>query len=332
MIYSTSPRVVSRIIAAILALIFALTAVKIFCEIRSENGVGGEGGGVGGNETDATVNVGEGDGGQIPENSIFATDGAITIGSVIGGKSAIICDLKAQKVVAQKNIHGSLGLKDASVFMTALTVSKAANEGRVALTDYAVCPASAAKSEYYSLSKDILPIGKRMRVGDILKCMIYQSGSSYAYTLAVHISGSEEAFTAEMNEYAKAIGLTDTVFMDCRGESGSTSVYDLAVILNRVLADPLLKEILFSDDMLTVGYGQSGSVELAVKNDFFETYCTKNQAQHDGIAGGKVGAIGYEHWAVAIFIYEGKEYLCCVLDSKEAFSDMLMMYSAYVLS
>ena len=327
---SISPRVSARILSFVLAIFISFASIKVYGtfikDIPEEEDNG--------DDLEEQLQS-EHEAEKQEERKDFNTDTAFAVGTVVNGTGAILCNLTDGTAIAEKNAFGKTAVKDAASFMVALVVSKAVTEGRIALTDEAVCPASAAKCRYYELSEDIMPIGKRMRIADIVKCMLYQNGSAYAYTLAVHISGSEEAFVEEMNGYAKELGLRETFFADSYGDEAkgsSVSPYDLAVIVKYFLSDPMLKSMFCSDDMITVGYGQSGSITLAVKNDFFLSYCTESQAKADGIIGGKVSGITHSGWACVLFNKEGKEYLSLVLESKEPFVDCLMLYTAYVLS
>lgn len=331
LIFSVQPKVTARIIAALVAVAFVIAGIKIAYAIKDNEGEEELPADDSGNVPTDSKEKGEET--EKPQYELdFET--ASSVGSVINGRSAALVDIGNSKIIAEKNLLASVPLRDASVFMTALTVSKAISEGRVTLGEEAVCPASAARSPNYSLSEQVLSIGKRMKVGEILRCMLYQSGSSYAYTLAVHISGSEEGFVKEMNDYASQLSLSSTLFVNCTGDDdsrGTVSAYDFAIILKRVFEDPLLKEILCGNDMLSVTHGQSGSVELVVKNDFFEKYCTESQAKNDGITGGKVSSVNYYEWAAVYFSSGEKEYIALILESKAAFTDALMLYSAYAL-
>ncbi len=324
LLQNTPPRVLARAVSLFVALALALTGARIAYLVDVKNPPSyaqGEQNTETGKESDEN---GE-------EAEVFSSENAQKVGSVIGAKSGALCSLTDSLVLAEKEMHGAVSIKDATVFMTALTAARAVSEGRVMLSDEAVCPASAAKKPNYNLSSQVLPIGKKMTLEKILKCMLYQSGSSYAYTLAVHISGSEEAFVSEMNEYASALGVKNTSFNSCTGDesdSGTVSAYDLAVIMKAFLSDTLLGGIFCSNEMITVSGTQSTSVKLVVENDFFASYCTESQAKNDGILGGKVG-ISYFTWSCVLFKNGGKSYISVVLDSNDAFTDALMLYSAY---
>ena len=322
-----NPRFTARMLAFLIALIFSLSSFFILKALIKNENLNTSGAG---DKVENSEAVGSG----IVNPSELIIDEAKEVGNAVNARSAVICSVTGSQVLAKKEMNTKLPIKDAAVFMTAYAVSKAVNEGKVLLTDYAVCPASAAKYDDYSLTKDILPIGKRMQIEDILKCMLYQSGTAYSYTLAVHIFGSEENLVTELNAIAREWGLSETEIHSCYSLSeagGYTSAYDLAVIVKKALGDPLISGIFSSSEQITVGYGQSQSVSIIVKNDFFERYCTVTQAQIDGIRGGKIGIDVYSTWSVIAFVHDEETYVSVILESKDPFADALILYSAYVL-
>ena len=320
-----SPKISSKILAFLLA--FSLTAVGFECLawFSSAEEPGGDA-----PEDEVTETVAPTEDAEKPK--VFISEGASGVGTAINGVSGVFVSITDRKILAEKSMSVSVKAGEISAFAVALTVSEAIKSQRAFISDEAVCPASAAKYENYNLSADVFSIGKKMKIGDILKCMLYQRGSSYAYSLAVHISGSEEAFLAEMNALCKRIGASQTVFTSvCGGEkdSGVTTAYDTAVIMKAFLTDSLLRDMFISEDYVTVEHGYKGSVYLVVKNDFFEKYCTENQSKNDGLEGGKIGFCGYSSWSVMLFVREGKEYVSVALESKDAFSDALIIYAAF---
>lgn len=322
-----SPKLSSKIIAALLAFSITVVGFKCFAAFTTKSEPSGDESG----DEEVSENLDHTDDEQV-QKPIFSSDSASSVGTAINGVSGVFCSIAESKILAEKNMTTSVNAGDISVFVTALAVSKAIEEQRVTLADEAVCPASAAKYENYHLSSDVFSIGKKMKIYDILKCMIYQRGSSYAYTLAVHISGSEETFVSEMNSLCKTIGANQTSFSSVSGgesNSGSTTAYDTAVIMKAFLQDSVLRGIFTSRDYVTVEHSYSGSVCLVVKNDFFEKYCTESQSRNDGLEGGKIGYSGYSSWAVMLFVRGGQEYVSIVTDSKDAFSDALVMYAAF---
>lgn len=62
-----------------------------------------------------------------------------------------------------------------------------------------------------------LKAGERYTVGDLLTAMLVQSANDAAVTLAVHHSGSVQAFVEEMNLRASMLGLRNTSFTNPAG-------------------------------------------------------------------------------------------------------------------
>lgn len=337
------PRFASKVVSAIIALCISLGGVKCFSLLKgggdgtpqndNENISADTGGD---NSEDKLQTNGEGSSVTKPQTTVkpqlFDTQKAEQISTLVTADGAIMCELGAKNVIAVKELKKQFGSGDISVFMTALIASEKLSKGSITETEEAVCPAGAARKANYSLSSDVLSVGRRMNIRELLTCMLYQRGSSFAYTLAVHISGSEESFVNEMNAKAKEYGMTDTVFTNVCGaddKEAVTTSYDTLILLNKFLEDTRLRKIFCSDEKITVGMSAQSSVYLTVSNDFFETHCTPWQAKVDGIIGGKTGAIGYLQWAIVLFSDGEKEYAVAVLGSLSPFSDALKIYAEY---
>ena len=84
-----------------------------------------------------------------------------------------------------------------------------------------------------------IEVNKKVSVGDILKCVIIQSGNDASVALAEHISGSEDVFAELMNQYATKLGMTNSHFINSTGlpdEQHYTTAKDMAI-----LADALIR-------------------------------------------------------------------------------------------
>ena len=337
------PRVASRLISAVIALCISLGGIKCFSILTggSEDTPQINDGEVSaGTENNDTGNKTQTNGSELPATKpqstskpqLFDTQSTDPISTLITSESAVMCAIDEKRVIAAKELKKQFGSGDISVFMTALIVSEKLSKGNITDSEEAVCPAGAARKANYSLSSDVLSVGKRMSIRELLTCMLYQRGSSFAYTLAVHISGSEESFVNEMNVKAKEYGMTDTVFTNVCGaedKEAVTSAYDTLILLSKFLEDARLRKIFCSDEKITVGMSSQSSVYLTVSNDFFETHCTPWQAKADGIIGGKTGALGYLQWAIVLFSDGDNEYAVAVLGSLSPFSDALKIYAEY---
>src|ERR1700746_4200452 len=89
-------------------------------------------------------------------------------------------------------------------------------------------------------SKMFVPIGGRIKIDDLLKGMIIQSGNDACLVLAEGLAGSEEAFVELMNQKAKEMGLKDSHFADVSGLPNPDhymTARDLATLAIRTIND-----------------------------------------------------------------------------------------------
>ena len=88
--------------------------------------------------------------------------------------------------------------------------------------------------------------GERMRVDDLLEALLLESANDAAVTLAEGISGSREAFVAEMNERAAELGLEDTSYANPIGlddPANYSTASDLAALSLRLMQRPRFRRI-----------------------------------------------------------------------------------------
>src|SRR6202000_434794 len=89
-------------------------------------------------------------------------------------------------------------------------------------------------------SSMFLPINGRVKVEDLIRGVIIQSGNDATVVLAEGLGGSEQQFVDEMNEKARQIGLTDSHFMNPHGmpdPNHYSTARDLATLAERLIVD-----------------------------------------------------------------------------------------------
>ena len=93
--------------------------------------------------------------------------------------------------------------------------------------------------------------GEKVYAIDLLKAMLMNSANDAAFSLAVHIAGSQDKFVEMMNEKAKNLGLTDTHFCTASGleiegreDQCYSSAYDIAKIGSASLGYDLIWNIM----------------------------------------------------------------------------------------
>jgi len=77
-----------------------------------------------------------------------------------------------------------------------------------------------------------------VRLEDILRGIIIQSGNDASIALSEHIAGSEDAFADMMNQHAQLLGMTNTHFMNASGlpdPNHYMSARDLATLARAVI-------------------------------------------------------------------------------------------------
>lgn len=118
-----------------------------------------------------------------------------------------------------------------------ILIFDAINEGKISYEDL-VTTSEYAKS--MGGSQVFLETGEQQTVETMIKCIVVVSGNDTSVCRAEHIAGSEAEFVNRMNERAKGLGMTNTVFKDCCGLSDSmehhTTARDVAIMSRELIA------------------------------------------------------------------------------------------------
>lgn len=134
-----------------------------------------------------------------------------------------------------------------------------------------------------------LAAGQRVTVRQLLRLMLVASANDAAEALAIHVSGSEGAFVAEMNAKANELGLSHTHAIDPHGlsERETSSAGDLAALARHVMADPGLRPMLTMRSVVVpLPGGKSKTVEAT--NELLEHY-----SGLEGVKTGYTSEAGY---------------------------------------
>jgi D-alanyl-D-alanine carboxypeptidase (penicillin-binding protein 5/6) len=89
-------------------------------------------------------------------------------------------------------------------------------------------------------SKMFVQIGSTVKVEDLIRGLIVQSGNDACIVFAEAIAGSEEQFAQMMNAKAKQLGLTHTFFKNCTGwpdPEQHMSARDIATLARHIILD-----------------------------------------------------------------------------------------------
>ena len=152
-------------------------------------------------------------------------------------KQAILIDAETGAVLLEKNADEFTPPSSMSKLMTVYMVFERLKDGSLSLDDK--FPVS-KKAWQKKGSKMYVLIDTSVRVEDLLRGAIVQSGNDASIVIAEGLAGSEEDFAAQMNEKAREIGLEASVFRNASGwpeEGHVMSVRDIATLARRTIQD-----------------------------------------------------------------------------------------------
>ena len=129
-------------------------------------------------------------------------------------KQILIYDHELDKVLFEKNSDQLMKPASMAKVMTAYIVFDRLEEGSIKLTDKFLVTEKAWKK---GGSRTFLELNSQVSIESLLRGLIVQSGNDAAIALAEGISGSEEDFAREMNQYAISLGMNNTYFTNSTG-------------------------------------------------------------------------------------------------------------------
>lgn len=154
-------------------------------------------------------------------------------------QSAILIDQESGRVLYEKNAHTQMRIASITKIMTAILAIESGKLG-----EKVTISSNAFGTEGSSL---YLKQGEKVVLEDLVYGLMLQSGNDAAVAIAEHVGGSLESFVFMMNEKAKEIGMSKTVFSNPHGlddheEHYSTS-YDMALLTKYAMKDEKYRQI-----------------------------------------------------------------------------------------
>ncbi|MEQ8965234.1 MAG: D-alanyl-D-alanine carboxypeptidase family protein [Azospirillaceae bacterium] len=150
-------------------------------------------------------------------------------------REAILIDMTSDTVLMEKDADQPMPTASMSKIMTMYMVFEALDEGRLSLDD------RLPVSEYAwqkGGSKMFVEVGDRVRVEDLIRGVIVQSGNDASIVLAEALAGSEEAFGQRMTDRARELGMENSNFMNATGwphPDHYSTARDLALLAERLI-------------------------------------------------------------------------------------------------
>jgi D-alanyl-D-alanine carboxypeptidase (penicillin-binding protein 5/6) len=153
----------------------------------------------------------------------------------INASSYILIDAATGTVLTEYNADSALPPASLTKIMTTYVADNEIAAGNISLNDEVFVSVKAWQAEG---SKMFIQEGTKVRLEDIMRGVIIQSGNDSAIALAEHIAGSEEAFADMMNQHAQLLGMTSSHFTNASGLPDPVHVMssrDLATLARAVI-------------------------------------------------------------------------------------------------
>lgn len=129
-------------------------------------------------------------------------------------KSAYLMDYNTGECLYKENETARMPIASVCKVMTLTLVFDAIRDGSLALTDMVTVSENAAGM---GGSQVFLESGCEYEVNQLIKSIIVCSANDSCVALSETVAGGEQEFVARMNEKAKSLGCTDTLFANCTG-------------------------------------------------------------------------------------------------------------------
>ena len=218
-------------------------------------------------------------------------------------EALLVVEADTGKVLQAENATYPWYPASVTKMMTAYVTLKAVKEGRLTLEGtLTVSPVAASQSP----SKMGFPPGTLVTVENALHMMMVKSANDMAVVLAEGVGGSVDGFSAQMNQTAARLGMTQTSYVNPNGlpaDGQITSARDLAILARAIIRD--LPEYEYFMHTPSIRYGRRVTQNF---NKLIGRY-----PGADGFKTGFICASGYN--LVASATRNGKRLIAVVLGS-----------------
>lgn len=192
--------------------------------------------------------------------------------------AVVLLNLDADEIIYTKNPDKEEILASLTKIMTAYTVIENVNnlEKKITVTEKDL-------ANLYGFTCAGLEVGDKVSYLDLLYAMMLISGADAAQTLAIHTSGSVEAFNDLMNKEASKLGLRHSHFADSYGgdDDNISTAREMSRLLKAALQNKTFKKI-FGTNYYTLSNG------LRVTN-YTAAYATFHGLDSSLLTGNKSG-------------------------------------------
>ena len=155
----------------------------------------------------------------------------------IAASSFLLVDADTQKVLVEENVNEPLPPASLTKIMTGYVAAVEMQAGRLNGEEMVPVSVRAWKTPG---SRMFIKEGTSVKVEDLIKGIVVQSGNDASVAIAEHIAGSEDAFADMMNQQAAVLGMRSTQFSNATGlpaEGHFTSAWDLSLLTRALITE-----------------------------------------------------------------------------------------------
>jgi serine-type D-Ala-D-Ala carboxypeptidase (penicillin-binding protein 5/6) len=222
----------------------------------------------------------------------------------IAATAYLLQDFHTGKVLGENNADTKLAPASLTKIMTVYVALKEISKGHLKLTDLATV---SQKARDASGSRMFLELKQQVKIEDLLKGIIIQSGNDASITLAEHIATQESTFADMMNQQATRLGMKNTHFTNSDGlpvENHYTTARDLAILTTALIKEFPEYYPWFSQQEFTFNKVKQRNRNLLLSRD----------ESVDGVKTGHTDDAGY--CLVASSLREGMRLISVVMGAK----------------
>lgn len=244
-----------------------------------------------------------------------ATENTVAVSGEVVSSYAILVDTQTGEIIAQRNAKTIINPASMTKVLTVLVAAEH-------VTDLDDTFTITQEITDYSYRNDCSvvgwEVGEVVTVKDLFYGTVLPSGGDAAVALAEYVAGSQEAFVELMNQKLEQLGLSSTAhFTNCVGlydENHYCSVYDMAMILQAALDNPICREAL-SAKKYTTTFTEQHPEGLLISNWFLRRIEDKDAGGY--VLAGKTGYVVESGSCAASCALDGEEneYICVTADS-----------------
>ena len=235
----------------------------------------------------------------------------------ISADKAVVMDLNSGRVLYDLNKDEPQLIASITKIMTCLVTIMYSDLDKTVVVDEDVLK-SYGSSVY-------LEVGEEIKLIDLLYGLMLRSGNDAATQIAKTVAGTEEAFVYLMNEYASAIGMKNTHFvnphgLDSNGVGNTSTAYDMALLTKVAMQNETFRTIFRTQEYTATSNLKTYNWEG--KNKLFSMY--------EYTTGGKTGYTdAARRTLVTTASKDNKNLVVVTLNDGNDFNDHKSLYETY---